>query len=209
MLRFLKRFLLRVFFRYKSKTEGESGRELPTYVKEAARDCLSQAGLCSAWAWDGGSRPFFWNWQEEFREALIKEVRMWIREPIKPWTETARAGPEFSVAGLGQAQAYSRYRYVGEGHVESLICFFAVAKGLSDIRMVYDGDRDEPPQRVKFTTRMRDDVNVMLRLTDVLTPPKRRVWSKLISFVTYGFGDASGKGFGAALKLWNGVVFYR
>jgi hypothetical protein len=31
----------------------------------------------------------------------------------------------------------------------------------------------------------------------------------LISFVTYGFGNASGKGFGAALKLWNGAVFYR
>jgi len=33
MLRFWKKSLLRGFFRYKSKTEGESGRELPTYVK--------------------------------------------------------------------------------------------------------------------------------------------------------------------------------
>jgi hypothetical protein len=34
MLRFWKWSLLRGFFRYKSKTEGESGRELPTYVRE-------------------------------------------------------------------------------------------------------------------------------------------------------------------------------
>jgi hypothetical protein len=34
MLRFWKRLLLRGFFRYKFKTEGESGRELPTYVRE-------------------------------------------------------------------------------------------------------------------------------------------------------------------------------
>jgi hypothetical protein len=56
---------------------------------------------------------------------------------------------------------------------------------------------------------MRNNVNALLRLTDFSTPLKQRVLSKLISFVTYGFGDASGKGFGAALKLWNGVVFYR
>ena len=29
-----------------------------------------------------------------------------------------------------------------------------------------DGDRNEPPDRVKFTTRMREDVNALLRLTD-------------------------------------------
>ena len=72
-----------------------------------------------------------------------------------------------------------------------------------------DGDLDEPPDSVKFTTRMQEDVSALLRLTDFSSPPKRRVRSKRISFVTYGFGDASGKGFGTALKLWNGVVLYR
>ena len=31
--------------------------------------------------------------------------------------------------------------YVGEGQVESVMCFFAAQKGASDIRMVYDGTR--------------------------------------------------------------------
>jgi hypothetical protein len=71
------------------------------------------------------------------------------------------------------------------------------------------GRDDEPPARVKFTTRMRDDVDALMKLTESATPPERRVRSKLIPWLTYGFGDASGKGYGAALLLWDGVIFYR
>ena len=78
MLRFWKWSLLRGFFRYKSKTEGDSGRKLPTYVQEAAWDCLSR----EACVWYGPGTEvlvrFFWNWQEEFQEDLIKGMRMWI-----------------------------------------------------------------------------------------------------------------------------------
>jgi hypothetical protein len=71
------------------------------------------------------------------------------------------------------------------------------------------GHDDEPPARVKFTTRLRDDVDALMKLTDLATPPERRVRSKFITWLTYGFGDASGKGYGAALLLWDGVIFYR
>jgi hypothetical protein len=66
------------------------------------------------------------------------------------------------------------------------------------------GHDDEPPARVKFTTRLRDDVDALMKLTDLA-----RVRSKFITWLTYGFGDASGKGYGAALLLWDGVIFYR
>jgi len=72
-----------------------------------------------------------------------------------------------------------------------------------------ESGRDKPPVRVKFMTRMRDDVEALMKLTESSTPPKRRVWLKFITWLTYGFGNASGKGYGAALLLWDGVIFYR
>ena len=81
----------------------------------------------------------------------------------------------------------------------------------SDVKcvVVTSGFNSKPPTGFAGFEVPFNHVNALLRLTDFLSPPKRRVRSKRISFVTYGFGDASGKGFGAALKLWNGVVFYR
>jgi hypothetical protein len=72
-----------------------------------------------------------------------------------------------------------------------------------------ESGRDEPPVRVKCTTRMRDDVDALMKLKESSTPPKRRFRSKFITWLTYGFGNASGKGYGAALLLWDGVIFYR
>ena len=63
--------------------------------------------------------------------------------------------------------------------------------------------------RVRFTTRMRDDLDALMKLTKSSIPPNQRVRSKFITWLTYGFGDASGKGYGAALLLWDGVIFYR
>jgi hypothetical protein len=53
-LRFWKRSLLRGFTRHQKSEDRPS----------PARDCFSRIGLCSVWAWDGGSHPFFWNWKE-------------------------------------------------------------------------------------------------------------------------------------------------
>jgi len=140
MLRFWKRSLLRGFIRYQ-KSEDRPSPVLADHVLEAARDCFSRIGLCSVWAWDGGSRPFFWNWKEEVHEDLIRGMTMWIREPIVPWTWKQPAPvpqhPQQQV--LEKLDVICLRGYVGEGQVESLICFFAVQKGASDIRMVYDG----------------------------------------------------------------------
>jgi hypothetical protein len=72
-----------------------------------------------------------------------------------------------------------------------------------------ESGRDEPPVRVRFTTRMRNNVHALMKLMESSTPPKRRVRSKFITWLTYGFGDASRKGYGAVLLLWDGVIFYR
>jgi len=138
---------------------------LADHVLEAARDCFSRIGLCSVWAWDGGSRPFFWNWKEEFHEDLIRGMTMWIREPIVPWTRKQPApAPQHRQQVLEKLDVIRSRGSVGEGQVESLICFLAVQKGASDIRIVYDGTRsglnDESAHRGnQDAARKRRDVS--------------------------------------------------
>jgi hypothetical protein len=48
-----------------------------------------------------------------------------------------------------------------------------------------ESGRDEPQVRVRLTTRMRDDVDALMKLTESSTPPKRRVRSKFITWLTY------------------------
>jgi hypothetical protein len=57
MVRFWKRSLLRGFVRCRQS----DNRPLPLadHDLEASRDCFSQIGVCSVWAWEGGSRPSF------------------------------------------------------------------------------------------------------------------------------------------------------
>ena len=67
---------------------------------------------------------------------------MWILEPIVPWTQKQPAPvPQHRQQVLEKLDVIRSRGYVGEGQVELLICFFAVQKGASDIRMVYDGTR--------------------------------------------------------------------
>jgi hypothetical protein len=122
MLRFWKRSLLCGFARYQ-KNESRSS-PLADHVLEAARDCFSRIGMCSVWAWDGGSRPFFWNWKKEFHEDLIRGMTMWIREPIVLWTRKQPApAQQHHQQVLEKLEVIQSRGYVGEGQVDSLIIF--------------------------------------------------------------------------------------
>jgi len=69
-------------------------------------------------------------------------MTMWIREPIVPWTRKQPAPAQrHRQQVLEKLEVIQSRGYVGEGQVDSLIFFFAVQKGASDIRMVYDGTR--------------------------------------------------------------------
>ena len=66
----------------------------------------------------------------------------------------------------------------------------------------------QPPCRVSFTYRMKDDLEALFQMTRDASPPKRRVRSLRVVRATYGFGDASGDGFGAAILLPDGKIYY-
>ena len=58
-----------------------------------------------------------------------------------------------------------------------------------------------PPRRMTLTYRMKDDLEALFQMTRDASPPKRRVRSLRVVRATYGFGDASGDGFGGAIDL--------
>ena len=72
-----------------------------------------------------------------------------------------------------------------------------------------DYDHRASPDFVKPVPRYRGDLKALKNLTESLEAPKRIVRSKKqILHVEYGFGDASGKGFGSTITL-NGKILWR
>jgi hypothetical protein len=60
---------------------------------------------------------------------------------------------------------------------------------------------DEAPRLVMHVPRLEQYLKAMLALTDPLAPPERAVRSKHLLQVCYGFGNASGEGFGSIILL--------
>ena len=67
----------------------------------------------------------------------------------------------------------------------------------------------QPPRCVMFTSRMKDNLEELFQMTQDVSPRKRRLRSLRVVRATYGFGDASGNGFGAAILLPDGKIYYR
>ena len=64
-----------------------------------------------------------------------------------------------------------------------------------------------PPVEVKAANRLLDDVETLIEMTSGEMPPLRVVRSNVIAVAHYGFGDASGSGFGSSIEGPNGLKF--
>jgi hypothetical protein len=64
------------------------------------------------------------------------------------------------------------------------------------------------PTSVKAVPRLKDDLRALKTLTESETPPLRLVRPSTVRSVRYGFGDASGAGFGSTLSA-PGAILYR
>ena len=58
----------------------------------------------------------------------------------------------------------------------------------------------EGPKTVRAIPRFKRDVTALQKLVEPELPPLRRVRSTRTAQVLYGFGDASGPGFGACMQ---------
>ena len=54
------------------------------------------------------------------------------------------------------------------------------------------------PGKVKVIDRLKENLTVLCKLFDHVTPPKRFVWGKDVCTTQYGFGGALGSGFGSS-----------
>jgi hypothetical protein len=65
------------------------------------------------------------------------------------------------------------------------------------------------PLWVYPVSRLQDDLDCLLELTEAETPPRRKVRMTSQARVIYGFGDASKQGFGASIELPDKNIFWR
>ncbi len=79
-------------------------------------------------------------------------------------------------------------------------------------------DANQPPEKVKAVVRVNDDVDALTQFFSGDTPVKRRVRAEAAKLVKFGFGDASGDGYGSGLATLRGSpnirhgkwgIFYR
>jgi hypothetical protein len=109
----------------------------------AGRDCINRCCHATWWEWTEGSRPHFWRWSTEYRLTIRDGLPPWFKMPLPRWLIPQRLEPNLALRKamkekLGKVR---RMGYLAQGEVKSLTSFFAVPKGDSDIRMVYDGTK--------------------------------------------------------------------
>jgi hypothetical protein len=77
----------------------------------------------------------------------------------------------------------------------------------SDTEEGHGGEERAPPRLVLAVPRLRDDLNVFIQLTEAEAPPLRRVRASRKANILYGFGDASGSGFGWCIDFSEGARY--
>jgi hypothetical protein len=107
----------------------------------AAADCIERAANSSWWDWEDGSRPFFWRLSVDYHKQIRDWILMWYRgtAPGNFLSQRKEKDPKVRKSmGAKLMKVFSR-RYFIYGMILSLTSFFAVPKGYTYIRLVYNG----------------------------------------------------------------------
>jgi hypothetical protein len=80
--------------------------------------------------------------------------------------------------------------------------------GDKDSKGESDNNTNQHPSKVKAVPRLKDDLRALTSLTSSEAPPLRLVRPCKVRSVRYGFGDASGSGFGSTFSA-PGAILYR
>ena len=121
--------------KYHNDTESELYKDIEAFV-----NCSYSAHNADWFEWGKGSTLFFWRWQHEYRSFVRDGLPYWVHGP-KP--RSKRPQPEepdqCTIEKIREKIGKVRERsYIAPGFVKSLIRFFTVPKGDSDVRVVYD-----------------------------------------------------------------------
>lgn len=109
----------------------------------AGSDAIVRAWRASWWEWEDGSRPFHWRWPEWYRSTIRDGLEVYLdgNPPAYRKPQKDEKDPKIKEAMKHKLNKVRVRRYITKGNVVSLTSFFAVPKGESDIRMVYDGTK--------------------------------------------------------------------
>jgi hypothetical protein len=147
----LCQFVLRVwwhpvfysFCRYMRLTHGPAWWSSRSPDLAAGRDCITCITDSTFWDWEGGSRLLFWCW--------LSVIKTWARDGHPIYISGTlpqyrrKQGCDLNATRQGQVQQklekIVRRGYVQKGTVRSLISFFTVPKGDSDVCVVFDETR--------------------------------------------------------------------
>ena len=112
----------------------------------AGKDGIARAVSGDWWEWTMGSTILFWRWPKEYQKELRDGMRSWIKVAELPsyWKRQVLPRlPEHRAKLLKKVDKVvnPKRRYVADGLVKSLTGYFAVPKGKTDIRVVYDATK--------------------------------------------------------------------
>ena len=104
---------------------------------------LGQIRLSSWWEWTDGSVPLFWRWNgQEQISAVRDDMKIFVSSSL-PRSHRKTKPPRFDSESLplvaGKIDSMISKSYLETGRVNTFLHYFAVPKGDSDIRVVFDG----------------------------------------------------------------------
>ena len=147
MLRRWRRNVVRSWISWWNENHYQLKEDEPNWwrlIKDRGKEACRHACESSFWAWPSGSSVFFWRWPDEYaRDVAIGVPPCWIGMPkqkIVPQKGLGDANMLTKIADKIEDVRAKRY-VCEEGKWKATMNYFAVPKGDSDIRMVYDGTK--------------------------------------------------------------------
>ena len=111
---------------------------------EVGRDAIRRAGLATFWEWSAGSTIYFWRWPREYHKELRDGLPCFIVDDLPDyWARQQWPSKDAHKIQLLKklTKVVLNRKYIEKGFVESLTSYFAVPKGETDIRVVYDATK--------------------------------------------------------------------
>jgi len=128
----------------KSKSKPKSS-ELDKDIR-VGRDALERAANCTWWNWDAGSTMFFWRWALPFQVKVRDGTPLFIYHSALPANTSQQQDnpdPARQEQLKKKVNGLRTKTYIDSGFVLSVLNYFGVPKGESDIRMVFDATKCE------------------------------------------------------------------
>lgn len=128
-------------FIYNIRSQNNNTQALRDWI--AGMDCLRRSRGSSWWEWLEESRPYCWHWSGEYQCIIRDGLPIWEQNNLPRLLVRQRAekDPVMNRAIQKKLQTVRNRGYLVPGTVKSLTSLFAVRKGDTDIRIVYDSTK--------------------------------------------------------------------